>query len=158
MYIFLACSVDWEGRVEGSSVSKRFYLINNFFVQFVRSWFSHSLLTTAKSPFCDVIMVVLEILVSCKEYAFQSRTGTYLSHIHFMGNSCIKKGKLNISLGFWDEVRLIHLQVCSRYVCILFLSHAHKGVCGTVYVYNSNWTCVASQNGNTAPTWNSMGD
>ena len=58
-----------EGCVEGCSVSKRFYLLNNLFVRFSESWYCYSLLNPTKSPFYDVIILVFEILVSSKEYA-----------------------------------------------------------------------------------------
>ena len=54
---------------EGCSVVKEVLFTNNLLVRFSESLFRCSLLNLTKPPFCDVIILVLEILVSSKEYA-----------------------------------------------------------------------------------------
>ena len=59
-----------EGCGEGCSVVKEVLFTNNLLVRFSESWFCCSLVNPTKPPFFDVIILILEILVSSKEYAF----------------------------------------------------------------------------------------
>ena len=55
---------------ERRSVVKVVLFTNNLLFRFSESLLCCSLLNLTKPPFCDVIILVLEILVSSKEYAF----------------------------------------------------------------------------------------
>ena len=58
-----------EGCGEGCSVVKEVLFTNILFFRFSESWFCSSLLNPTKPHFSDVIILVLAILVSSKEYA-----------------------------------------------------------------------------------------
>ena len=68
---------EWCG--EGCSVVKEVLFTNNLFVRFCELWIFCSLLDPTKSPFCYVIILVLEILVSSKEYVFSLLKGEVIS-------------------------------------------------------------------------------
>ena len=59
----------------GCSVCKDVLLIDNLVIRIFESWFCCSLLNPTKPPFCVVIILVLEILIFSKEYAFNKQSG-----------------------------------------------------------------------------------